>query len=77
MDSGGRGEVVTLAHLRERREEILRIAAARGARNVRVVGLVHRGEAGVARLARGRPRDRTRSPVRPPFFREVIARCEV
>ena len=45
MESPGSGEVVTLAHLRERREEILRIAAARGARNVRVVGSVARGEA--------------------------------
>lgn len=32
--------------LRERREEILRIAARRGARNVRVFGSVARGEAG-------------------------------
>jgi predicted nucleotidyltransferase len=45
VESYGRGEVVTLAHLRERRDEILRIAAARGARNVRVVGSVARGEA--------------------------------
>ena len=45
MDSHGRGVVVTLAHRRERRGEILRIAAARGARNVRVVGSVARGEA--------------------------------
>ena len=44
MDSHGRGVVVTLAHLRQRREEILRIAAARGARNVRVVGSVARGD---------------------------------
>jgi predicted nucleotidyltransferase len=44
-DSGGSGEVLTLAHLRQRREEILRIAAARGARNVRVVGSVARGDA--------------------------------
>jgi predicted nucleotidyltransferase len=32
--------------LRERREEILRIAARHGARNVRVFGSVARGEAG-------------------------------
>lgn len=32
--------------LRDRREEILRIAARRGARNVRVFGSVARGEAG-------------------------------
>jgi hypothetical protein len=32
--------------LRERREEILRIAAKHGARNVRVFGSVARGEAG-------------------------------
>jgi predicted nucleotidyltransferase/DNA-binding XRE family transcriptional regulator len=37
---------LTLADLRARREEILRIAAAHGARNVRVFGSVARGEAG-------------------------------
>jgi len=36
---------LTLAALRARREELLRIAAARGARNVRVFGSVARGEA--------------------------------
>ena len=36
---------LTLAALRARREEILRIAAARGARNLRVFGSVARGEA--------------------------------
>jgi hypothetical protein len=35
----------TLAALRQRRDEILRIAAARGARNVRVFGSVARGDA--------------------------------
>jgi predicted nucleotidyltransferase len=39
-------ERLTLEELRERREEILRIAAARGATNVRVFGSVARGEAG-------------------------------
>jgi predicted nucleotidyltransferase len=38
---------LTLTDLRRRREEILRIAAARGARNVRVFGSVARGEARV------------------------------
>ncbi|MBI3970697.1 MAG: nucleotidyltransferase domain-containing protein [Chloroflexi bacterium] len=37
--------VVTLEGLRARREEILRIAAAHGARNVRVFGSVARGQA--------------------------------
>jgi predicted nucleotidyltransferase len=37
---------LTLEDLRARREEILRIAAAHGARNVRVFGSVARGEAG-------------------------------
>ena len=37
---------LTLGELRTRREEILRIAAARGAHNVRVFGSVARGEAG-------------------------------
>ena len=37
---------ITLDDLRARREEILRIAAARGAYNVRVFGSVARGEAG-------------------------------
>lgn len=37
---------LTLDGLRARREEILRIAAARGARNVCVFGSVARGEAG-------------------------------
>jgi predicted nucleotidyltransferase len=36
---------LTLSELRSRREEILRIATARGARNVRVFGSVARGEA--------------------------------
>ncbi|MBZ0277194.1 MAG: nucleotidyltransferase family protein [Anaerolineae bacterium] len=35
----------TLAYLRERREEILRLAAQHGASNVRVFGSVARGEA--------------------------------
>lgn len=39
---------LTLEDLRARREEILRIAAAHGARNVRVFGSVARGEADVA-----------------------------
>lgn len=34
-----------LDELRERREEILRVAARRGARNVRVFGSIARGEA--------------------------------
>lgn len=38
----------TLEDLRARREELLRIAAARGAGNVRVFGSVARGEAGPA-----------------------------
>jgi predicted nucleotidyltransferase len=38
---------LTLEELRARRDEILRIAAARGARNVRVFGSVARGEARV------------------------------
>lgn len=37
---------ITLEDLRARRDEILRIAAARGAHNVRVFGSVARGEAG-------------------------------
>lgn len=37
---------LTLEDLRARREEILRIAEAHGARNVRVFGSVARGEAG-------------------------------
>ena len=36
---------LTLEELRARREEILRIAASRGARNIRVFGSVVRGEA--------------------------------
>lgn len=36
---------MTLADLRARRDEILRIAAARGARDVRVFGSVARGDA--------------------------------
>lgn len=40
-----RGGVLTLRDLRARREEILRVAAARGARNVRVFGSVARGQA--------------------------------
>ncbi len=39
---------LTLENLRARREEILRIAAAHGAHNVRVFGSVARGEADVA-----------------------------
>jgi predicted nucleotidyltransferase len=37
---------VTLEELRARRDEILRLAASRGASNVRVFGSVARGEAG-------------------------------
>jgi predicted nucleotidyltransferase len=37
---------LTLQELRERRSEILHIAAARGATNVRAFGSVDRGEAG-------------------------------
>lgn len=37
---------MTLDELRARRSEILRLAAARGASNVRVFGSVARGEAG-------------------------------
>jgi len=37
---------LTLQDLRARRDEILRIAASRGAHNVRVFGSVARGEAG-------------------------------
>ena len=44
VDRRGRG--LTLDGLRARRAEILRIAAARGARNVRVFGSVARNEAG-------------------------------
>ena len=44
MDHGA--SPITLNDLRARREEILRIAAARGARNIRVFGSVARGEAG-------------------------------
>jgi predicted nucleotidyltransferase len=40
-----RGGVPTLSDLRARREEILRVAAARGARNIRVFGSVARGQA--------------------------------
>jgi uncharacterized protein len=36
---------ITLNELRDRRDEILRVAAARGARNVRVFGSVARGQA--------------------------------
>ena len=36
----------TLHDLRARREDILRVASARGARNVRVFGSVARGQAG-------------------------------
>jgi len=38
---------LTLGDLRERREEILRLASARGAHNVRIFGSVARGEASV------------------------------
>lgn len=37
---------LTLADLRARRDEILRVAAAHGARNVRVFGSAARGQAG-------------------------------
>src|SRR5688572_4877128 len=36
---------ITLSDLRERRDEILRVATARGARNVRVFGSVAQGQA--------------------------------
>lgn len=39
-------KITTLAQLRERRSDILRIAADHGAANVRVFGSVARGEAG-------------------------------
>ena len=39
-------EIPTLAILRSRRGEILRVAASHGAHNVRVFGSVARGEAG-------------------------------
>lgn len=39
-------EIPTLAELRSKRREILRVAASRGAHNVRVFGSVARGEAG-------------------------------
>ena len=39
-------DTLTLAGLRARRQEILRVAASRGARNVRVFGSVARDEAG-------------------------------
>src|SRR5437870_12928273 len=46
MELSHNGEMVTLDTLRaERREEILRLAARRGAHNVRVFGSVARGEA--------------------------------
>jgi predicted nucleotidyltransferase len=38
-------DALTLETLRARRQEILRVAASRGARNVRVFGSVARGEA--------------------------------
>jgi uncharacterized protein len=38
-------DVLTLSGLHARRREILRVAASRGARNVRVFGSVARGEA--------------------------------
>lgn len=40
-----KGGAMTLAELRARRDEILRIAEQRGARNVRVFGSVARGDA--------------------------------
>ena len=40
-------QVPTMATLRERRDEIVRIAAAHGASNVRVFGSVARGTAGL------------------------------
>jgi len=42
------GRAPTLAELRDRRDEILRIAAAHGAANVRVFGSVARGQADAA-----------------------------
>ncbi len=43
----GRGQAMTLEELlREKREEILRVCAKHGARNVRVFGSAGRGEAG-------------------------------
>jgi uncharacterized protein len=45
MDVAPRAGAPTLADLRGRREEILRIAAAHAASNVRVFGSVARGEA--------------------------------
>lgn len=47
VDFGQTG-YASLEELRARREEILRIATARGAANVRVFGSVARGEAGPA-----------------------------
>jgi|SRR5579872_2623042 len=44
-DADADSHVVTLDELRLRREEILKLAAARGASNVRVFGSVARGEA--------------------------------
>ncbi len=41
-----RTRAVTLEELRARRDEILRLAAARGASNIRIFGSVARGEAG-------------------------------
>ena len=43
----GSGSGLTLEGLRTRRDEILRIAASRGARDVRVFGSVARGQAAV------------------------------
>jgi predicted nucleotidyltransferase len=43
--SQANGDAMTLARLRSQRDEILRIAAAHDARNVRVFGSVARGEA--------------------------------
>jgi uncharacterized protein len=42
------GHVLTMAELREMRQEIIRVAAARGARNERVFGSVARNEAQAA-----------------------------
>ncbi|HLJ69553.1 MAG TPA: nucleotidyltransferase family protein [Chloroflexota bacterium] len=44
-DTGVTTQAVTLEELRARRDEILHLAASRGASNVRVFGSVARGEA--------------------------------
>jgi predicted nucleotidyltransferase len=45
-NAGAKKRTVTLADLRARREEILRLAASHGASNIRIFGSVARGEAG-------------------------------